>query len=84
MLNENLNMLPPAYEAKKYEDKIYKIWEKSGAFKAKVNPDKKPFTISMPPPNATGTLHLGHAIMLAIEDILIRHRRTQSARRRAK
>ena len=68
-------MLPPAYEAKKYEDKIYKTWEKSGAFKANANSKKKPFTISMPPPNATGVLHLGHAVMLAIEDILIRHRR---------
>ncbi|MBI5412001.1 valine--tRNA ligase [Candidatus Peregrinibacteria bacterium] len=68
-------MLPSAYESQKYEDAIYKKWEQSGAFRAKVNPKKKPFTISMPPPNATGTLHLGHAVMLAIEDILIRHRR---------
>ncbi len=68
-------MLPSTYEAKKYEDKIYKIWEDSGFFKADVNSDKEPFTISMPPPNATGVLHLGHAVMLAIEDILIRHRR---------
>ena len=68
-------MLPPAYEAKKYEDFLYKKWESAGAFKAKIDPSKKPFTISMPPPNATGTLHLGHAVMLAIEDILTRHRR---------
>ena len=68
-------MLPPAYEAKKYEDKIYKTWEDSGSFKVNANSKKKPFTISMPPPNATGVLHLGHAVMLAIEDILIRHRR---------
>jgi valyl-tRNA synthetase len=68
-------MLPPAYDAKQYEESIYKKWESSGAFKAKVNPAKKPFTIAMPPPNVTGTLHLGHAVMLAIEDIMIRHRR---------
>lgn len=68
-------MLPSAYEAKKYEDDIYKKWEESGAFRADASSDKPPFTISMPPPNATGTLHLGHAIMLAIEDILVRHRR---------
>ena len=68
-------MLPPAYESQKYEDKIYQKWEKQGSFRAKIDPKKKPFTISMPPPNATGTLHLGHAVMLAIEDILIRHRR---------
>lgn len=68
-------MLDKAYDAKKYEDAIYKKWEDSGAFKADNKSKKKPFTISMPPPNATGTLHLGHAIMLALEDILIRHRR---------
>lgn len=68
-------MLDKAYDAKKYEDAIYSTWEKSGAFKADNKSKKKPFTISMPPPNATGTLHLGHAIMLALEDILIRHRR---------
>jgi len=64
-----------AYEAKKYEDDIYKKWEESGAFKADNNSDKEPFTISMPPPNATGVLHLGHSVMLVLEDIMIRHRR---------
>lgn len=64
-----------AYEARKYESDIYGKWEKSQAFKAKVDPRKKPFAISMPPPNATGTLHLGHAVMLALEDILIRYYR---------
>jgi valyl-tRNA synthetase len=64
-----------AYEASKYEDEIYAQWEKSGAFSPKIVKGKKPFVISMPPPNATGTLHLGHATMLAIEDIMIRHKR---------
>ncbi len=64
-----------AYEAKKYEDKIYKKWEESGAFTPKVNKDKEPYTISMPPPNATGVLHLGHSVMLALEDIMIRQKR---------
>ena len=68
-------MLDKAYEAKKFEDDIYKKWEESGAFKADANSDKEPFTISMPPPNATGVLHLGHSVMLALEDIMIRHRR---------
>jgi valyl-tRNA synthetase len=67
--------LQPAYLASLYEDEIYKKWEKSGHFTPKVNPKKKPFTISMPPPNATGMLHLGHAVMLAIQDILIRYNR---------
>lgn len=64
-----------AYEAKKYEDKIYKKWEDSGAFTAKIDKNKEPFVISMPPPNATGVLHLGHAVMLAIEDIMVRYQR---------
>lgn len=68
-------MLEKAYEAKKYEDRIYKTWEDSGAFRANVDSDKEPFTISMPPPNATGVLHLGHAAFLTIEDIMIRHKR---------
>ncbi len=66
-----------AYESARYEDKIYRTWEKSGAFHAKRHKNKEPFVISMPPPNATGTLHLGHATMLAIEDIMIRHKRMQ-------
>ena len=68
-------MLPSAYEARKYEDKIYKKWEESGCFKADNKSKKKPFVISMPPPNATGTLHLGHAAFLSLQDIIIRHRR---------
>ncbi len=51
------------------------MWEESGVFKADVNSKKEPFTISMPPPNATGTLHLGHASMLALQDIFIRFAR---------
>ncbi len=65
-----------AYTAKNHEDRIYKKWEESGSFKPSDSP-KKAYTISMPPPNATGTLHLGHAIMLAIQDIFIRYHRMQ-------
>jgi len=62
---------------KKYDHKIQepvtqKKWEDSGVFKGKVEPEKKPFTILLPPPNANGKLHTGHVLMLAIEDILIR------------
>lgn len=64
-----------AYEAAKFEDKIYKEWEKSGAFAPSGEAAKKPFSIMMPPPNATGTLHLGHATMLALEDTLVRYKR---------
>jgi valyl-tRNA synthetase len=68
-------MLDKAYDPKGTEDRIYKMWEESGAFKADHKSDKPPFTISMPPPNATGQLHLGHAVMLALEDIFIRFNR---------
>lgn len=68
-------MLDKVYDAGKFEDAIYKRWEDSGSFKANNKSTKDPFTISMPPPNATGTLHLGHAIMLALEDVIARHRR---------
>ena len=57
------------------EREIYGAWESSGAFIADNQSPREPFVISMPPPNATGTLHLGHAVMLAIEDLMIRWRR---------
>jgi len=64
------------YNPEKVEKRIYKIWEKSGVF----NPDnlknaKKPFTIVIPPPNITGFLHMGHALNVVIQDILIRFKR---------
>ncbi len=63
------------FEPQKYEQDIYRRWEESGAFVADVDSDKPPFVITMPPPNATGTLHTGHAVMLALEDLMIRWRR---------
>lgn len=70
-------MLEKAYDPKGTEDRIYAMWEDSGAFKADANSTKESFTISMPPPNATGQLHLGHAVMLALEDIFTRFARMQ-------
>ena len=70
-------MLPKAYDPSAAEDRIYALWENAGAFTADVESVKPPFTVAMPPPNATGELHLGHAVMLAIEDILIRTSRMQ-------
>ncbi len=67
--------LPKAYDPSTVEDRIYAMWEESGAFTADHASTKEPFTISMPPPNATGQLHLGHAVMLALEDIFIRFQR---------
>ncbi len=63
------------WEPRDHEAAIYARWESSGAFVADRTSARPAFTISMPPPNATGTLHLGHSIMLAIEDALIRWRR---------
>lgn len=63
------------YDHKKYESDIYKLWKKSGVFRPKINSKKKPFTIIMPPPNASDPLHIGHARFVAIQDILIRYHR---------
>src|SRR3989338_2402380 len=70
-------MIPKTYDPQATEDRIYAMWEDSGAFTADSNSKKEPFTVSMPPPNATGQLHLGHAVMLALEDIFIRFARAQ-------
>ncbi len=63
------------YNHKTYEEKIYNLWEKSGSFKPKIKKGKKPFTIILPPPNASGKMHMGNVLMIAIEDILIRWHR---------
>src|SRR4029079_18966159 len=55
----------------------YKRWEDSGAFTARVDAEREPYTVIMPPPNLTGELHLGHAMMDTVEDILVRWRRMQ-------
>ncbi|OGY15978.1 MAG: valine--tRNA ligase [Candidatus Chisholmbacteria bacterium RIFCSPHIGHO2_01_FULL_48_12] len=65
-------MMNKLYQHQEYEDKIYQAWEKSGGF----GPGKgKPFTIIMPPPNANDPLHIGHAMFVTVEDILIRYHR---------
>jgi len=67
--------LPKIYEASQYETDIYKLWDKSGVFQADPTSDKERFSISMPPPNETGTLHIGHALFITLQDILSRHAR---------
>ena len=69
--------LAKTYDPSGLEDRLYKKWLEKGYFKAKVNPDKKPFTIIMPPPNVTGQLHMGHALDNTMQDILIRFKRMQ-------
>ena len=69
--------LPKVYEPQEVEGRIYEMWEKNGCFQAHRDPDKKPFTIVMPPPNVTGQLHMGHAMDSTLQDILIRFKRMQ-------
>ena len=69
--------LDKIYDPKQFEDRIYKFWNDNGYFRADPNPDKKPYTIVIPPPNITGQLHMGHALDNTLQDILIRFRRMQ-------
>lgn len=69
--------LAKTYNPKDFEDRIYEMWEKNGAFRAEVDKDKKPFTIVMPPPNITGQLHMGHALDQTLQDVLTRWKRMQ-------
>ena len=66
-----------SYNHKKIEDKIYKYWEKNNCFKPKKNKSKKYFSIVIPPPNVTGSLHMGHALNNSIQDLLVRHNRNK-------
>ncbi len=69
--------LPKTYDPKQVEDQIYQMWLDRGFFHTERDPEKKPFTIVMPPPNVTGQLHMGHAMDAALQDILIRFKRMQ-------
>jgi valyl-tRNA synthetase len=64
-----------AYEPGKVEKKWYRFWLEGGYFKTKINPEKQPFVIIMPPPNVTGELHIGHALTATLEDVMIRWHR---------
>src|SRR3989344_636420 len=70
------------YDAKLIEDKIYRLWEESGFFAPEKLPGKrkKSFTIIMPPANANGNLHAGHALVMNIEDIMTRYKRMRGFR----
>ena len=69
--------LSKIYDPKQVEDRTYQFWLDGGYFHAEPNPDKKPYTIVIPPPNITGQLHMGHALDETLQDILIRFRRMQ-------
>jgi valyl-tRNA synthetase len=74
MIRKNL---AKTYNPKEFEDRIYRQWEQSGAFVAERDPNKRPFTIVMPPPNITGQLHMGHALDQTMQDVLTRWKRMQ-------
>ena len=69
--------LPKQYDPKQVENQIYEMWMENGCFKAEPDPDKKPYSIVMPPPNVTGQLHMGHALDSTLQDILTRYKRMQ-------
>lgn len=79
MKKVDLSQLEKPYESKTYEKNIYKRWEESGYFNPDNLPERhqQPFSIALPPPNVTGTLHCGHATMLAIQDTVVRFKRMQ-------
>ncbi len=69
--------LPKVYDPGTVEKRIYDMWQSHGCFKGVIDPDKKPFSIVMPPPNVTGQLHMGHALDSTLQDILTRYKRMQ-------
>lgn len=73
-----MTKMPKAYDFKNTEERLYKWWQENGWFKPEARPsDAKPFVISIPPPNVTGELHMGHAMFVALEDLMIRRARMQ-------
>ena len=75
-------MISKRYDFKSVESRLYKFWEENGYFKPVNDPNqpghdptKKPYVISIPPPNVTGVLHLGHVLFVSLEDLMIRHQR---------
>ncbi len=68
-------MLEKTYRPAEVEEKHYRLWEESGAFAADTRSNAKPYTIMMPPPNVTGSLHMGHALTFTVQDVLVRYNR---------
>jgi len=68
-------MLDKTYDPKEIEARLYPEWENSGAFRAHPESNKPPYCIVIPPPNVTGSLHMGHALDNTLQDVLIRWRR---------
>ena len=73
-------LLPKAYDFRAVEERLYRWWEERGYFRPRPPAEgERPFVISMPPPNVTGELHLGHAMFVAVEDLMIRYNRMKGA-----
>lgn len=71
----SLRDLPKQYDQEGAQERWYRFWEEKGFFHSEPNPNRKPYTIVIPPPNVTGALHLGHALNNTLQDILIRQHR---------
>ncbi len=71
----SLSEIPRAYEPQSVEKRIYDLWSDGGYFTPEIDHEREPFTVIMPPPNVTGELHLGHAIIIALEDLMVRWQR---------
>ena len=69
--------LPKVYEPQQVESRIYQMWMDGNCFSGDPDPEKKPFSIVMPPPNVTGQLHMGHALDCTLQEILTRFKRMQ-------
>ena len=67
--------IPKAYDPKSAEQRIYDLWVQGGYFTPTIDPDREPFVVIMPPPNVTGELHVGHALTVALEDLMVRWHR---------
>ena len=85
MVNQqSLMELPKSYSPKSVEDRLYEWWDSNGFFKPEsqtyLNPNERTFVITIPPPNVTGTLHMGHALTSAVEDLMTRYHRMKGAR----
>src|SRR5262249_12603783 len=74
-LQDGSAMLDTTFEPAAMEARRYALWEASGAFASDVGSDRPPFTIMMPPPNVTGSLHMGHALTFTLQDVLVRYQR---------
>ncbi len=70
-----MSELEKTYDSSLVEKKLYAFWEESGFFKANANSSKDPFCVILPPPNVTGVLHMGHALVNTLQDVLVRYKR---------